>query len=490
LNLSQGKRFHGLFSANSIEEAVAYYHVFKDKTDLKVNALFDPSIDNVEKAFDKESSLLSLLEDYNKEYGVNFSLSNYDAYKKDVCARLAHKHAYKNLEKGKEIDLLIVVNQLLTGFDSPWINTLYLDRLLEYENLIQAFSRTNRLFGPEKPFGNIRYYRKPHTMKSNIEKAVKLYSGDKPLGLFVDHLLDNILHINQLFDDIASIFKSAGIENFASVPKEPAYKKEFVKKFNELTGYLEAARIQGFTWDKSDYSLVDEDTGETKNVTSKLSRSDFKKLQERYIEILQSRKVDPDPHPESIPFDINPYLMEFLTGTIDADYMNSKFEKYRRLLVESPEDKALLQEACGELHKTFAELSHEDQKYAMFFLHAVEDGIVKPDPNKTFRDYLNEAKVRALDMGIKVMADRIGVDALLLDELIKASPSAENVNEFGRFDRLMQGIDLSKSQNFLEAQTGKRPSPFGTRVLIQKLLRNFILQPTVDEEIMQESVKG
>lgn len=61
-----------------------------------------------------------------------------------------------------------------------------------YENLIQAFSRTNRLFGPDKPFGTIRYYRKPHTMEKNINDAVELYSGDRPLGLFVQHLPENL----------------------------------------------------------------------------------------------------------------------------------------------------------------------------------------------------------------------------------------------------------------------------------------------------------
>ena len=77
--------------------------------------------------------------------------------------RLAHKEVYRTVEKtpDKQLDLLIVVDQMLTGFDSKWINTLYLDKMLVYENIIQAFSRTNRLFGPEKPFGLIRYYRRP-----------------------------------------------------------------------------------------------------------------------------------------------------------------------------------------------------------------------------------------------------------------------------------------------------------------------------------------
>ena len=87
--------------------------------------------------------------------------------KKDITARLSHKRPYLTVDQHREkrLDLLIVVDQMLTGFDSKWVNTLYLDKIIDYENIIQAFSRTNRLFGPDKPFGTIRYYRKPHTMK-------------------------------------------------------------------------------------------------------------------------------------------------------------------------------------------------------------------------------------------------------------------------------------------------------------------------------------
>ena len=116
-------------------------------------------------------------------FGQDFSIATHARFKKDLSLRLAHKEQYKRVEREpeKQLDLLIVVDQMLTGFDSKWVNTLYMDKILEYENIIQAFSRTNRLFGPDKPFGIIRYYRKPHTMEQNVSKAVKLYSGDRPI---------------------------------------------------------------------------------------------------------------------------------------------------------------------------------------------------------------------------------------------------------------------------------------------------------------------
>ena len=189
--LSHARKFHAIFATSSIPEAIEYYKLFKSKkSSLKIAALFDQNIDNTEGAILKEDAVVEMLTDYNKQFGQSFTIPSYQKYKKDVALRLAHKKPYLGIDKHPEmeLDLLIVVDQMLTGFDSKWVNTLYLDKLMRYENIIQAFSRTNRLFGPDKPFGTIRYYRKPYTMRRNVEKAVKLYSGDKPFGLFVSKL--------------------------------------------------------------------------------------------------------------------------------------------------------------------------------------------------------------------------------------------------------------------------------------------------------------
>ena len=200
VRLSRGGKFHAIFATSSIPEAIVYYRKLKEvKPDLKVTALFDPNIDNGGNIDFKEDGLLEIIEDYNKRYDQSFAIPTFSTMKKDISARLAHKKPYQRLSTGQQIDLLIVVDQMLTGFDSKWINTLYMDKILQYENIIQAFSRTNRLFGDEKPFGTIRYYRKPHTMERNIEDAVKLYSGDKPLGLFVQHIVKNIENMNRLY---------------------------------------------------------------------------------------------------------------------------------------------------------------------------------------------------------------------------------------------------------------------------------------------------
>ncbi|NLY09700.1 MAG: type I restriction endonuclease subunit R, partial [Tissierellia bacterium] len=151
--LSQNNIFHGIFATSSIPEAIEYYRLIKEKnTGLKITALFDPNIDNKGNVKFKSDGLEEIIRDYNELYGQEFNFAGHGKFKKDIAARLAHKRPYERVhfEPEKQLDLLIVVDQMLTGFDSKWVNTLYLDKVLKYENIIQAFSRTNRLFGKDK----------------------------------------------------------------------------------------------------------------------------------------------------------------------------------------------------------------------------------------------------------------------------------------------------------------------------------------------------
>ncbi|MBR0129437.1 MAG: type I restriction endonuclease subunit R, partial [Neisseriaceae bacterium] len=130
ITISRNYQFHAIFASSSIPEAIAYYRLFKQQAPhLKVAALFDPNIDNVAGFEFKEDGLVEVIEDYNARYAQNFSLPTFAKMKKDIAARLAHKKPYQRINPEQQIDLLIVVNQMLTGFDSKWINTLYLDKV-------------------------------------------------------------------------------------------------------------------------------------------------------------------------------------------------------------------------------------------------------------------------------------------------------------------------------------------------------------------------
>ena len=471
VTLSHNSKFHAIFATSSIPEAINYYRMIKEmKPELKVTALFDPNIDNGGGVAFKEAGLVEIIEDYNERYGQDFTIPTFAKMKKDIAARLAHKKPYERIanEPEKQIDLLIVVDQMLTGFDSKWINTLYMDKVLLYENIIQAFSRTNRLFGPDKPFGTIRYYRKPHTMERNINAAVKLYSGDKPLGLFVQHLAENLKMMNELYEDISELFSNAGIENFEKLPSDISVCRKFAKDFKELNSYLEAAKIQGFKWEVTSYT--DDNTGE--NIEMAFDEKTYLVLVLRYKELSGGGGGGTG---DDVPYDLVGYITEIDTGLIDADYMNSRFEKYLKLLKLEGASAEAVEQAETELHKTFATLSQEEQKYANIFLHDIQRGDVAITEGKTLRDYITEYLSKAKDDQIHRVAVALGVDELKLRTIMSLRLNSTNINEFGRYDDLKKTVNKAKAKEYFEKIEGTKIIPPKVNVKVDNLLREFIL---------------
>ena len=480
LTLSRGNKLHGIFATNSIPEAIDYYRLFKKAdSNLKVTALFDPSIDN-EEGFDfKEDGLVEIIEDYNANFfqADQFSLATWPKMKKDISARLAHKAPYQRVgtTPEKQIDLLIVVNQMLTGFDSKWINTLYLDKIIEFENLIQAFSRTNRLCREDlKPFGTIKYYRKPHTMERNIDAAVKLYSGDKPLGLFVNKLNRNLEKVNEIFSDIKYLFHDAGIVDFEKLPDDVSEKRKFSQLFNELKKHIDAANIQGMTFSKKEYEFTDED-GRGYTVSLELDENTYLILVQRYKELIDS---DGPSNPQGT-YDIKGYITEIDTDKIDADYMNSRFEKYLKLLQTDGNSNDQVLNAKEELHKTFATLSQEDQKYANIFLHDIERGEVK-DISLSFREQIVKYKTKDKDTQIQKLVKALGVDESKLKNMIEKHPEEANLNEFGMFDDLKSTVDKSKAKEYFEKLDETELTKVKVNQKTSKLLKEFILRGGFD----------
>ena len=488
LTLSHNGKFHAIFATSSIPEAIDYYRLLKAAMPkLRISCLFDPNISNEDGdykeyrgqpiAFYKEQGLIEILTDYNTMFGQDFSIATHARFKKDLSLRLAHKEQYKRVEREpeKQLDLLIVVDQMLTGFDSKWVNTLYMDKILEYENIIQAFSRTNRLFGPDKPFGIIRYYRKPHTMEQNVSKAVKLYSGDRPIGLFVEKLSYNLGKLNAVFDDIAYLFMNAGIPDFEKLPADGTVRAKFASLFRDFNGYLEAAKIQGFRWDKHTYSFKDEESGNSIEITMEFDENAFLILAQRYKELSAASSDDPGSQDIDIPYDLVGYLTEIDTGVIDADYMNSRFDKYLKLIRQEGSSEESIEQAKAELHKTFAALTQEEQKYANIFLHDIERGDVIAEDGKTLRDYITEYQFRAKDDQIHRFTTIFGLDEDKLRNMMGLNLNEATINEFGRFDELKKSVDKTKAKAFFEAYEQTKLIPPKVNMKTDQLLRQFIL---------------
>ena len=461
--LSQGKKYHAIFATSSIPEAVNYYRLIKARNSgLKLTALFDPNILNDGQGNDKEEWIAEILNDYNAQFGTSFGYATYSRFKTDLSDRLSHINAYKRIKPDEQLDLLIVVDQMLTGFDSKWLNTLYLDKILDYANLIQAFSRTNRVCDKtDKPFGLIRYYRKPHTMQRNIERAVKLYSGDRPMGLFVDNLDKVIDKMNVCFADIADIFKWAGLEDFSKNPDDTTSCAKFVKLFNQLNEHLQAARLLGFSWEKSSYDVVQEDDSVI-TATLNFDQETYDKLLARYKDLFKESSSNGGGS-DDVPFDLRSHINEIETDKIDQNYMNARFEKWLKTIGGIEEAAAL-----EELHHSFATLSKEDQKFAELFLHDVQSGDIKLDPNLALSDYITTYKQKdANDKVLKIIKD-LGLDGDLLRALLARKYTRENL-DLGRLNDLKETVDREKAKVYFNEER-----IFYLNIRIDEFLRELI----------------
>lgn len=480
--LSHGNKFHAILATSSIPEAIDYHHAFKERApQMKVTALFDPSIDNNAGSAVKEDALVELIEDYNKAYGQEFTIPTWPAMKKDVSARLSHKKPYVNVDTNREsrIDLLIVVDQMLTGFDSKWLNTLYLDKVIDYESIIQAFSRTNRLFGPDKPFGTIRYYRRPHTMKGYIEAAVKLYSGDRPLDMFVQKLPENIALMDARLQEILMVFEAAGVGDLSKLPASQEARRKFAKEFVELNEFLEAAKVQGFTWEQDTYEFREEpkegsQLSESVLIQPVIDERTYLVLVQRYKELFSGGVLDGAP---DAPYELDGHITEIDTGLIDSDYMNSNFEKWLKCLEQDDEGLAAARE---ELHRSFASLSQDDQRFAELFLHDVERGDATLEEGMTLRDYITSYACKAKNAQVQRVVEALGIDGDLLTAMVALDLTESNINEFGRFDDLKDSVDKARAKVFFEQKEGKSLPPFKVNTRAAALLKRFILEGGFD----------
>lgn len=483
VRLSHGSKFHAIFATSSIHEAIEYYRLLKEKMPhLKITCLFDPNIDNDGGVKFKEDGLALIIADYNEKYQQDFSIPSHTLFKKDIALRLAHKEQYKMIERTpeKQIDLLIVVDQMLTGFDSKWINTLYMDKLMEYESIIQAFSRTNRLFGPDKPFGVIRYYRRPHTMEKNINAAVKLYSGDKPIGLFVEKLGYNLEKLNEVYNEISELFSNANVPDFEKLPADTTEKAKFAALFKEMNMYLEAAKVQGLSWDKTSYEI---ECGDESDIELKFDENAYLVLVQRYKELEKGPNPPPSDGTDDIPYDLVGYLTEIDTGKIDISFMNSRFDKYFKLLNQGTATEEAIDKALNELHKTFATLTQEEQKYANIFLHDVQRGDVIAGGGKTLRDYITEYQYKAKNDQIHKFAVLLGIDEAKLRKMMGLKLTDANINEFGRFDELKKSVDKLKAKAYFEKVENCPLIPPKVNMKTDKLLREFLLLGGFDVEV-------
>ena len=261
---SQGREFNGLLTVAYKSRVIAYYNEFKkqlktrkEKLNIAMTFSFgnenDP--DNVPIEIIKE-----MFKDYSDFTGIEFIAGDKkhgeNAYFEDIVERAKRGGSGRNK---KNIDLVIVADQLLTGYDSKLLNTLYVDRSLELQGLIQAYSRTNRIYGKNKEFGTIVNFQYPRITKEIVDTALKLYgSGGKSSRAIVDAYSTAVEKYNIALTEMVNVLKDPS--DWQSLKDDEEGKKEFVKAYkNALEQFNLVQQYYQYKWDDDTFG-IDEHT--------------------------------------------------------------------------------------------------------------------------------------------------------------------------------------------------------------------------------------
>lgn len=213
-----------------------------------------------------------------------------------------------------------------------------------------------------------------------------------------------------------------------------------------------------------------------------LDEQTYLTLLQRYRELFEGRGTGGESNDFDYPIDT--YITETGTGTIDAEYINSKFVKFIKNLYTSGPGSELTKEALKELHKTFATLSQKDQRTATVILHDIQSGDLHLAPGKTIYDYITEYQLRELHKQIMILAEATGVNASQLEHILNRGANEQNLNEFSQFDNLKLTLNMAKTRDFIAKVEG---TMIPARLVMPKadqILRKFILDAGSRERIL------
>jgi type I restriction enzyme R subunit len=354
-----GRRFNALLATASINDAIEYHKVFKqlqedrhaadlDFIPLKIAAVFSPPAegnkdvqqiqedlpqekeDNRHDPEGKKAALKSIIADYNQQYGTNHDINNFDLYYQDVQQRIKDQQ-FPNRDlsrKGKEkIDITIVVDMLLTGFDARYLNTLYVDKNLKHHGLIQAFSRTNRVLNATKPYGHILDFRQ---QQDSVDTAIALFSGAQTDRAREIWLVDPASKVLEKYTQAVAAIEKFMTQNDVVAEPQGVYslrgdtaRIEFVNRFKE---------VQRLKTQLDQYTDLDQEQKEKINAI--LPEDDLRALRGAYLETAQRLKEQQGitgTDGEEAKTDVGQLDFEFVlfaSAVIDYDYIMKLIAKY------------------------------------------------------------------------------------------------------------------------------------------------------------------
>ena len=351
---THARRFNAVLATSSINSAIEYYNLFKtiqqqrqseDENFLPLNiaCVFSPpaegnkdvqqiqedlpqeKADNEQAPEEKKKALKAIITDYNKQFGTNHSITDFDQYYQDVQQRIKYqKYTNTDYPHANKIDVMIVVDMLLTGFDSKYLNTLYVDKNLKYHGLIQAFSRTNRILNDTKPYGNILDFRQ---QQEAVDEAIALFSGEDTNRAKEIWLVDSAPVVIDKYEkavEALNVFMQTS--NLLCEPEEVYNLKGDTARINFINRFKEVQRLKTQLDQYTDLS-----TENKEKIEFLLPEEQLRSFRSSYIETAKRLKAKQDKGGNEDTPDVHQLDFEFVlfaSSLIDYDYIVGLIAKF------------------------------------------------------------------------------------------------------------------------------------------------------------------
>lgn len=432
------RKFNAILATSSINDAIEYYKHFKkiqtsknetdlDNHPLNIVCVFSPpaegnkdvqqlqedlpqeKLDNSIAPDEKKAALKTIIDDYNKQYKMNCSISEFDLYYQDVQKRIKdQKYPNQDLPHNQKIDIIIVVDMLLTGFDSKYLNTLYVDKNLKYHGLIQAFSRTNRVLNDSKPYGNILDFRQQHDA---VNEAIALFSGaqaDRAKEIWlVDKAPVVIEKLDGAVQKLNEFMQSQGLEN---KPEEIANLKGDMARSQFINLFKEVQRL---TTQLNQYTDLNEEQQQTiEQVLPKEQLQGFKSV---YLETAQRLKAEQDKNDGKTLSEVEQLDFEFVlfaSAIIDYDYIMALIVQYSQ---QKPGKQKMSREQLIGLIQSDAKFMDEREDITAYINSLkVGEGLSEKQIREGYEIFKEEKNAKLL----ATIADKHGLEVAKLQNFI------------------------------------------------------------------------
>jgi len=434
------RRFNAILATASINDAIEYHQLFKelqaqqqaedaDFVPLNIACVFSPPAkppkngnkqdqqnvkdikqlqedlpqekkDNEKEPEKKKAALKAIIAVYNKQFNTNHRISEFDAYYQDVQQRIKdHKYTDADYPHHNKVDVTIVVDMLLTGFDSKYLNTLYVDKNLRYHGLIQAFSRTNRILNDSKPYGTICDFRNQQT---NVNNAIKLFSGKKKKEAKEIWLVDAAEKVAEKFKKaVAALDKFMKSHKLASKPEEVPKLKGDTARGQFITKFKEIQRLKTRL---EQYTNLSESI--KKEVENAMPTDQLRSFRSMYIEVanrLKKRQDKGSKEKEAVN-QLDFEFVLFASALIDYDYIMSLIAKSQG----KPSKEKMTPEQIIELLSSYSNMMGEREDMIAYITQldfskglseqAIRDGYQTFKADKSARELADIAKRHELEI--------------------------------------------------------------------------------------------